>query len=49
MINQVRESKRDKIVEAYAERRKRLRKQVITDYPSYSEVEIEARLEQFGA
>jgi hypothetical protein len=49
MVNQVREPKQDKILEAYAERRKRLRAQVTTDYPSYSEVEIEARLEQFGA
>jgi hypothetical protein len=49
MVNQVREPKRDKIVEAYAERRRRLRAQVTTDYPSYSEVEVEARLEQFGA
>jgi hypothetical protein len=49
MINQVKEAKQDKILQAYAERRKRLRTQVITDYPSYSEAEIEARLEQFGA
>ena len=48
MINQVRERKQDKKLEAYIERRKRLWRQVITDNPSYSEAEIVARLEQFG-
>jgi hypothetical protein len=49
MINQVRERKQDKKLEAYIERRKRLWRQVITHNPSYSEAEIVARLEQFGA
>ena len=49
MINQVRKRKRDKKLEAYIERRKRLWAQIINDNPSYSEAQIVARLEQFGA
>jgi hypothetical protein len=49
MINQVRERKHDKKLEAYIERRKRLWAQVINDKPFYSEAQIVARLEQFGA
>jgi hypothetical protein len=49
MINQVRECKQDKILEAYIERRKRLWEQVINDNPSFSDDQIVARLEQFGA
>ena len=49
MINQVRERKQDKVLDAYIERRKRLWRQVIADNPSYSEADIVARLDQFGA
>jgi hypothetical protein len=49
MINQVQERKRDKALEAYIERRERLWSQTINDNPSYSEGEIIARMEQFGA
>ena len=49
MINQVWERKRHKKLEAYIERRKRLWAQIINDNPSYSEPQIVARLEQFGA
>ena len=48
MMYQVRERKQDKVLEAYIERRKRLWAQVTNDNPSYSEVQIVARLEQFG-
>jgi len=48
MINQVRECKQDKILEAYIERRKRLWAQVSNANPSYTEDQIVARLEQFG-
>ena len=47
-INQVRERKQDKILEAYIERRTRLWAQIINDNPSYSEAQIVARMEQFG-
>jgi hypothetical protein len=49
MINRARERKREKTLEAYIERRNRLWVQVIRDNPSYSETEVVARLEQFGA
>jgi len=49
MINQVRERKHDNKLEAYIERRKRLWAQVSNANPSYSEDQIVARLEQFGA
>jgi hypothetical protein len=48
MINQVRERKQDKILEAYIERRKRLWAQITNDNPYYSEAQIVARMEQFG-
>jgi hypothetical protein len=48
VINQVRERKQDKILEAYIERRTRLWAQIINDNPSYSEAQIVARMEQFG-
>lgn len=49
MINRARENQRDKTLQAYIERRNRLWAQVIRDNPSYSEAEVAARLEQFGA
>jgi hypothetical protein len=49
MTDRVRERKHDKILQAYIERRSRIWAQVIRDNPSYSEAEVVARLEQFGA
>ena len=49
MFTQVRERKPDNVLKAYIERRNRLRTQIANDNPSYSEAEIVARLEQFGA
>ena len=49
MINQVREPRQSKTLQAYVERRSRLWAQVRADYPAYSQAEIVARLEQFGA
>ena len=49
MINRVTEHKHDKLLEAYIERRNRLWAQVVRDNPTYSEVDVIARLEQFGA
>jgi hypothetical protein len=48
MINQMRE-RQLKILRAYVERRNRLWTQIKTAHPSYTPIEIEARLEQFGA
>ena len=48
MINQMRESKQTKILDAYVERRKRLTKQVKAENPSYTDTQIEERLEQLG-
>jgi hypothetical protein len=41
-------SKQARMVQTYIERRTRLWAQVRADNPSYTETEIEARLEQFG-
>jgi len=49
MINQVREYKQSKMLQAHIDRRNRLWAQVRAAYPTYSQAEIEARLEQFGA
>jgi hypothetical protein len=39
----------DRTLEAYIERRKRLADRIRAEHPSYSEAEIEERMEQFGA
>jgi hypothetical protein len=51
MFNQVRttQSKQAKMLQAYIERRMRLWTQIRADCPTYTEGEIEARLQQFGA
>jgi len=49
MINQVREPRQSKTLQAYIDRRNRLWTQVKADNPAYTQAEIEARLEQFGA
>jgi hypothetical protein len=56
MTNQLRQAKPDKMLQAYIEQRKMLWTQVIKEKLSYTkeklsytEVEIVARLEQFGA
>lgn len=49
MIERVRERGHDKALKTFIERRDRLWAQVIRDNPSYSEAELVARLEQFGA
>ena len=49
MINQMRDSKQLKILQAYVDRRNRLWTQIRIAHPSYTRIEIEARLEQFGA
>ena len=36
-------------LEAYIERRKRLADRIRAEHPSYSEAEVEERMEQFGA
>jgi hypothetical protein len=46
MIHRIKERK---ALQAYIERRNRLWRQVIRDNPSFSETEVTARLEQFGA
>ena len=48
MINQMRDYQL-KILQAYIDRRNRLWAQVKAAHPSYTQLEIEARLEQFGA
>jgi hypothetical protein len=53
MINQASAPEQSKAlqsraVQAYAERRGRLWKQIRADTPHYTDEEIEARLEQFG-
>jgi hypothetical protein len=48
MINQMRDNQM-KILQAYIDRRNRLWVQIKDAYPTYSQREIEARLEQFGA
>jgi hypothetical protein len=48
MINQMRDHQM-KILQAYVDRRNRLWAQIKATYPSYTQREIEARLEQFGA
>ena len=48
MINQMRDHQM-KILQAYIDRRNRLWAQVKVAYPNYTQPEIEARLEQFGA
>jgi hypothetical protein len=42
-------SARARTLEAYAERRKALAARIRAENPSYTDAEIEARLEQFGA
>ena len=49
MINQMREFKHSKILQAYIERRHRLWAQIRVAHPTYTPLDIEARLEQFGA
>ncbi len=49
MINRMRDRRQMKLLEAHVERRKRLTLQIRADHPSFSDVEIEARLEVFGA
>ena len=48
MINQMRD-KQLKILQAYIERRNRLWEQIKVANPTYTQIDIEARLEQFGA
>ena len=48
MINQMRDHQM-KILQAYIDRRNRLWAQIKATYPNYTQPEIEARLEQFGA
>ena len=48
MINQMRDHQM-KILQAYIDRRNRLWAQIKAAYPTYTQREIEARLEQFGA
>jgi hypothetical protein len=47
MINQMRDQL--KILQAYIDRRNRLWVQIKAANPAYTQPEIEARLEQFGA
>jgi hypothetical protein len=49
MVNQVGEFKQSKVLQAYAQRRDRLWEKVRADYPTYTQSDIEAKLEQFGA
>jgi len=50
MFNQVRTTHTPlKIMQAHIQRRTRLWMQIKTDNPAYTEAQIEARLEQFGA
>ena len=49
MINQMRELKHSKILQAYVDRRTRLWVQIRVANPTYTQPDIEARLEQFGA
>ena len=48
MINQMRDYQ-TKILQSHIDRRNRLWAQIKTAHPSYTQPEIEARLEQFGA
>ena len=48
MINQMRNHQL-KNLQAYIDRRNRLWEQIKATYPTYTQPEIEARLEQFGA
>ena len=48
MINQMRD-KQLKVLQAYIERRNRLWEQIKIANPTYTQFDIEARLEQFGA
>ena len=48
MINQMRD-KQLKVLQAYIERRNRLWVQIKAANPTYTQFDIEARLEQFGA
>ena len=48
MINQVRDPRQPKTLQAYIDRRNHLWTQVKANHPTYSQAEIEARLEQFG-
>ena len=48
MINQMRE-RQLKILRAYVERRNRLWSQVRIANPTFTQLQVEARLEQFGA
>jgi hypothetical protein len=45
----VRQSWQSKTLQAFIDRRNRLWVQVKADHPAYTQAEIEARLEQFGA
>jgi hypothetical protein len=47
MINQMRDHQM-KILQAYIDRRNRLWAQIKAAYPTHTQPEIEARLEQFG-
>jgi phage head maturation protease len=49
MINQVGEFQQSKLVIAYIQRRDRLWEKVRVDHPTYTQAQIEAKLEQFGA
>jgi hypothetical protein len=42
------ELKRGQTLQAYVDKRNRLWVQVKTDYPSYTQAQVEARLELFG-
>ncbi len=48
MINQMRDQQL-KILQAYIERRNRLWAQIKAANPTYTPLDVEARLEQFGA
>jgi hypothetical protein len=48
MINQMRDQQM-KILQAYIDRRNRLWAEIKAAHPTYTQPEIEARLEQFGA
>jgi hypothetical protein len=48
MINQMRDQQ-VKVLQAYIERRNRLWAQIKAANPTYTQFDIEARLEQFGA
>jgi hypothetical protein len=49
MVHRMRDNQQAKLLAAHAERRKRLTARLRAEHPSYSDAEIAARLEVFGA